>query len=102
MHPVRLPYLVDRLHPAQCFQTDLRLELGCVDLPLLRFAHYGVLLMTEHSLIYCLKTWVHYSLEQDTANGLPGRGNTGHLDHQMFQSFILDMPISRNIEINHK
>ena len=63
MHPVRLPYLVDRLHPAQCFQTDLRLELGGVDLPLLRFAHYGVLLMTEHSLIYCLKTWVHYTLD---------------------------------------
>jgi len=60
MNTVRLTNLVDRLHPSQCFQTHLRLELGCVHLPLLRFAHHFSFLMTAHSLNHCLENGVHY------------------------------------------
>ena len=60
MNTVLLPNLVDRLHPSQCLQTHLRLELGCVDLPLLRFTHHFSFLITAHSLNYRLKTGIHY------------------------------------------
>ena len=60
VNTVLLANLVDRLNPSQCLQAYLRLELGGVELPLLRFAHCFSLLMVAHSLNYCLEIGVHY------------------------------------------
>ena len=61
MNTILLANLVDRLHPSQGFQAYLRLECGCVDFPLLRFAHYAYLHVMEYSLNYCLENRVHYT-----------------------------------------
>ncbi|MDR3557048.1 MAG: hypothetical protein P4L55_20015 [Syntrophobacteraceae bacterium] len=42
-------------------QTNLRRELGGVDLPLLRFARRCSFLLVKHSLNYCLKIGDHYT-----------------------------------------
>ncbi len=62
MNPVLLTDLVDRLHPAQRFQTHLGLELRTVILPRLCFSHYVLPLMTASSLNRCLENGGHYTL----------------------------------------
>jgi hypothetical protein len=59
--PVLLTDLVDRLHSAYGFQTNLGLELRAVILPRLRFSHYALPLMTVSSLNHCLENRDHYT-----------------------------------------
>ncbi len=66
MNSKRLANLVDRLHPSQCLQPHLRLELGQVDLPLLCCFHRVSFLMTAHSLNRCLENGVHYIVQKNT------------------------------------
>ncbi len=61
MDTVFLTDLVGRSYPSQGLQPNLRFELRCVDLPLLRFPHSRSFLMMAHSLNYCLENGVHYT-----------------------------------------
>src|ERR1035437_8731526 len=62
MNSIFLANLVDRLHPSQRLQANLRLELRRVNLPLLRFLHIFSFLVTAHSLIRCLENGDHFTL----------------------------------------
>ena len=62
MNSIFLANLVDRLHPSQCLQANLRLELQRVNFPLLRFLHIFSFLMPVHRLIRCPKNGIHSTI----------------------------------------
>ena len=59
---VILPKLVDRLHPSQGLQSNLRIEFRRMHCALLRFAHFFYFPMTAYRLNCCLESGVHYKL----------------------------------------